>query len=94
MGDFSANFHRPESGIYSVEGNLAGNRAALLTKLFSYSIINHVSFMKKNRNDKLNKISLKHENKKFVMTLKKHRKTYPVNLTLINRCPLQNVTFE
>jgi len=32
MGDFSANFHRPESGIHTIEGNLAGNRAAQLTK--------------------------------------------------------------
>ena len=32
MGDFSANFHRPESGIHTVEGNLAGSRAAALTR--------------------------------------------------------------
>ena len=32
MGDFSANFKRPESGIYTAEGNVAGSRAAMLTK--------------------------------------------------------------
>lgn len=32
MGDFSAHFHRPESGIHTVEGNVAGSRAAALTK--------------------------------------------------------------
>lgn len=32
MGDFSAHFHRPESGIHTVEGNVAGARAAQLTK--------------------------------------------------------------
>ena len=32
MGDFSANFKRPESGIYTAEGNVAGSRAAFLTK--------------------------------------------------------------
>lgn len=32
MGDFSAHFHRPESGIHTVEGNVAGSRAASLTK--------------------------------------------------------------
>jgi len=32
MGDFSANFHRPESGIHTVEGNVAGSRAAILTR--------------------------------------------------------------
>lgn len=32
MGDFQANFHRPEAGIRTVEGNLAGNRAAQLEK--------------------------------------------------------------
>lgn len=32
MGDFSANFHRPETGVHTVEGNLAGHRAAALTK--------------------------------------------------------------
>ena len=32
MGDFSANFHRPESGIHTVEGNVAGSRAAQLAR--------------------------------------------------------------
>jgi protein FAM50 len=32
MGDFSAHFHRPESGIHMGEGNVAGSRAAALTK--------------------------------------------------------------
>ena len=32
MGDFSAHFPRPESGIHTVEGNVAGTRAAALTK--------------------------------------------------------------
>lgn len=32
MGDFSAHFHRPELGIHTVEGNVAGSRAAALTK--------------------------------------------------------------
>jgi len=32
MGDFSANFQRPETGIHTVEGNVAGSRAALLAK--------------------------------------------------------------
>mmetsp|Transcript_18170 Transcript_18170/g.20977 ORF Transcript_18170/g.20977 Transcript_18170/m.20977 type:complete len:355 (-) Transcript_18170:85-1149(-) len=32
MGDFVANFRRPESGIHTVEGNVAGSRAAILTK--------------------------------------------------------------
>jgi protein FAM50 len=32
MGDFGARFHRPESGIHTVEGNVAGSRAAELTK--------------------------------------------------------------
>uniref|UniRef100_A0A6U3VLY5 FAM50A/XAP5 C-terminal domain-containing protein n=1 Tax=Ditylum brightwellii TaxID=49249 RepID=A0A6U3VLY5_9STRA len=32
MGDFVANFHRPESGIHTIEGNVAGSRAAALTK--------------------------------------------------------------
>jgi protein FAM50 len=32
MGDFGANFHRPESGIHTVEGNVAGSRAAELSK--------------------------------------------------------------
>uniref|UniRef100_A0A7S2UBR5 FAM50A/XAP5 C-terminal domain-containing protein n=1 Tax=Attheya septentrionalis TaxID=420275 RepID=A0A7S2UBR5_9STRA len=32
MGDFSANFKRPDSGIHTVEGNVAGARAATLTK--------------------------------------------------------------
>lgn len=32
MGDFSANFKRPESGIYTSEGNVAGSRAARLSK--------------------------------------------------------------
>jgi len=32
MGDFSANFKRPESGIYTAEGNVAGSRAAFLSK--------------------------------------------------------------
>ena len=32
MGDFSAHFHRPESGIHTVEGNVAGSRAASLAK--------------------------------------------------------------
>ncbi len=32
MGDFVANFHRPETGIQTVEGNVAGSRAALLSR--------------------------------------------------------------
>ena len=32
MGDFSANFHRPLSGINTVEGNVAGSRAASLSR--------------------------------------------------------------
>mmetsp|Transcript_6445 Transcript_6445/g.8014 ORF Transcript_6445/g.8014 Transcript_6445/m.8014 type:complete len:385 (-) Transcript_6445:54-1208(-) len=32
MGDFSANFHLPSTGIHTVEGNVAGSRAASLTK--------------------------------------------------------------
>lgn len=32
MGDFGAHFRRPESGIHTVEGNVAGSRAAELTK--------------------------------------------------------------
>lgn len=32
MGDFSAQFHRPESGIHTVEGNVAGSRAAFFSK--------------------------------------------------------------
>lgn len=32
MGDFSANFHRPEAGINTVEGTKAGSRAAMLEK--------------------------------------------------------------
>jgi protein FAM50 len=32
MGDFSANFKRPESGIHTVEGTVAGSRAAFLEK--------------------------------------------------------------
>lgn len=32
MGDFSANFNRPETGVHTVEGNVAGPRAAMLTK--------------------------------------------------------------
>lgn len=32
MGDFSANFHLPSTGIHTVEGNVAGSRAANLTK--------------------------------------------------------------
>jgi protein FAM50 len=32
MGDFGAHFRRPESGIHTVEGNVAGPRAAELTK--------------------------------------------------------------
>ena len=32
MGDFSANFHLPSTGIHTVEGNVAGSRAATLTK--------------------------------------------------------------
>ena len=32
MGDFVAQFRRPESGIHTVEGNVAGSRAAELTK--------------------------------------------------------------
>ena len=32
MGDFSAQFKRPDSGIHTVEGNVAGSRAASLTK--------------------------------------------------------------
>ena len=32
MGDFVANFHRPETGIQTVEGNVAGSRAAHLSR--------------------------------------------------------------
>jgi protein FAM50 len=32
MGDFQANFHRPDTGIHTVEGNVAGSRAAGLEK--------------------------------------------------------------
>ena len=32
MGDFQANFHRPDAGISTVEGNVAGARAATLEK--------------------------------------------------------------
>jgi protein FAM50 len=32
MGDFQANFKRPETGIQTVEGNVAGSRAAMLEK--------------------------------------------------------------
>lgn len=32
MGDFSANFHRPSAGIHTVEGNVAGSRAATLSR--------------------------------------------------------------
>ena len=32
MPDFSANFHRPDTGIHTVEGNVAGSRAASLTR--------------------------------------------------------------
>mmetsp|Transcript_17825 Transcript_17825/g.34012 ORF Transcript_17825/g.34012 Transcript_17825/m.34012 type:complete len:276 (-) Transcript_17825:66-893(-) len=32
MGDFVANFQRPDSGINTVEGNVAGSRAAALSK--------------------------------------------------------------
>ncbi|KAL7472654.1 hypothetical protein ACHAXS_013014 [Conticribra weissflogii] len=32
MGDFVVNFQRPDSGINTVEGNVAGSRAAALTK--------------------------------------------------------------
>jgi protein FAM50 len=32
MPDFSANFHRPDTGIHTVEGNVAGSRAATLTR--------------------------------------------------------------
>lgn len=32
MGDFSARFHRPESGIHTVEGNVAGSKAAFLSQ--------------------------------------------------------------
>ena len=32
MGDFSAQFQRPDSGIHTIEGNVAGSRAASLTK--------------------------------------------------------------
>jgi len=32
MGDFTANFQRPETGIHTVEGNVAGSRAASLSK--------------------------------------------------------------
>jgi protein FAM50 len=32
MGDFGANFRRPETGIQTVEGNVAGPRAAMLSK--------------------------------------------------------------
>ena len=32
MGDFGAKFHRPDAGIHTVEGNVAGSRAATLTR--------------------------------------------------------------
>lgn len=32
MGDFPAHFHRPEAGVHTVEGTVAGSRAALLSK--------------------------------------------------------------
>jgi protein FAM50 len=32
MGDFTARFHRPESGIHTVEGNVAGSKAAFLSQ--------------------------------------------------------------
>ena len=32
MGDFQANFLRPDTGINTVEGNVAGSRAAALSK--------------------------------------------------------------
>ena len=32
MGDFQANFHRPSTGIHTVEGNVAGSRAAQLER--------------------------------------------------------------
>lgn len=32
MGDFQANFLRPDTGIHTVEGNVAGSRAATLSK--------------------------------------------------------------
>ena len=32
MGDFSANFNRPSTGIHTIEGNVAGSRAATLSK--------------------------------------------------------------
>ena len=32
MGDFQQNFHRPDAGIRTVEGNVAGGRAAMLEK--------------------------------------------------------------
>lgn len=32
MGDFTANFHRPEAGIHTVEGNVAGSKAAFLSQ--------------------------------------------------------------
>ena len=32
MGDFQANFIRPDTGINTIEGNVAGSRAAGLTK--------------------------------------------------------------
>ena len=32
MGDFQANFLRPDTGINTVEGNVAGSRAAGLSK--------------------------------------------------------------
>ena len=32
MGDFSANFKRLDTGVNTVEGNVAGSRAAFLTK--------------------------------------------------------------
>jgi len=32
MGDFSANFNLPSTGIHTIEGNVAGSRAATLTK--------------------------------------------------------------
>jgi protein FAM50 len=32
MGDFGARFHRPDAGIHTVEGNVAGSRAASLVR--------------------------------------------------------------
>ena len=32
MGDFSRGFHRPDAGSHTVEGNVSGSRAAMLTK--------------------------------------------------------------